>query len=67
MSPPAAAPVFVSDIAAIMEQIAPLSLSESWDNTGLLLGDLAAPVERLMTCLTLTGDSVSKPSRAARN
>lgn len=60
MSPLPAAPVRVGDVAAVMEQIAPLSLSESWDNTGLLLGDLAAPVERLMTCLTLTGDSVSE-------
>lgn len=60
MSPLPAAPVLVSDIAAIMEQIAPLSLSESWDNTGLLLGDLAEPVERLMTCLTLTGDSAAE-------
>lgn len=60
MSPLSAAPVLVGDIAAVMEQIAPLSLSEAWDNTGLLLGDLAAPVERLMTCLTLTGDSVSE-------
>ena len=61
MSPTeSAAPVCVGDIVAIMEQIAPLSLSEAWDNTGLLLGDLAAPVERLMTCLTLTGDSVKE-------
>ena len=67
MSPLPAAPVLVSDIAAVMEQIAPLSLSESWDNTGLLLGDLAAPVERLMTCLTLTGDSVSEAVERSAN
>lgn len=67
MSTQPAAPVLVSDITAIMEQIAPLSLSESWDNTGLLLGNLAAPVERLMTCLTLTGDSVSEAVQRQAN
>ncbi|MCA9180032.1 MAG: Nif3-like dinuclear metal center hexameric protein [Planctomycetales bacterium] len=35
-------------------------MSESWDNTGLLLGDPAASVERLMTCLTLTPPSVAE-------
>ncbi len=67
MSPQPAAPVLVRDIAAIMEQIAPLSLSESWDNTGLLLGDLAVPVERLMTCLTLTGDSACEAVQRRAN
>ncbi len=67
MSSLPAAPVLVGDIVAVMEQIAPLSLSESWDNTGLLLGDLAAPVERLMTCLTLTGDSVSEAIQRRAN
>lgn len=67
MSNLSAAPVCVGDIAAIMEQIAPLSLSESWDNTGLLLGDPAAPVERLMTCLTLTGDSVTEAVQRQAN
>ena len=41
-----------------MEQIAPPVLSEAWDNTGLLLGDAASPVQRVMTCLTLTPESV---------
>ncbi len=48
----------VSDVIQVMEQIAPLDLSESWDNTGLLLGDKSASVARIMTCLTLTAESV---------
>ncbi len=32
----------------------PLSLAEEWDNVGLLLGDLARDVRRIMTCLTVT-------------
>lgn len=44
----------VAEVVQMMEQIAPLALSEPWDNTGLLLGDLSGPAERVMTCLTLT-------------
>lgn len=50
----------VSEICRWLERLAPLALSESWDNTGLLLGDPAATVERLMTCLTLTPHSVAE-------
>ncbi|MFV0446382.1 MAG: Nif3-like dinuclear metal center hexameric protein [Planctomycetaceae bacterium] len=39
-----------------LEALAPLSLAESWDNVGLLLGDRSQPVGRIMTCLTLTPD-----------
>lgn len=38
----------------VLEQFAPLSLAEEWDNVGLLVGDPGRPVERLMTCLTVT-------------
>ncbi len=50
----------VGDVARIVEQIAPIELGESWDNLGLLLGDPARTVERLMTCLTLTPESVDE-------
>ena len=50
----------VADVAGWMEAIAPLALSESWDNTGLLLGDPESGVERVMTCLTLTGTTVQE-------
>jgi len=44
----------LSELLATLDQIAPLALAESWDNVGLLAGDLAMQVDRLMTCLTLT-------------
>jgi dinuclear metal center YbgI/SA1388 family protein len=53
----------VGDIADWMNQVAPLRLSEAWDNTGLLLGDRATPVSRVMTCLTLTDHSVDEAVR----
>lgn len=46
----------VADFAAYLERFAPCSTAAEWDNVGLLLGDPAAPVARVMTCLTLTPD-----------
>lgn len=50
----------VATLCDWLQQLAPLELSEDWDNTGLLLGDPAAAVERVMTCLTLTPASVAE-------
>lgn len=50
----------VADLLSALQAIAPLSLAADWDNVGLLLGDPAAPVERVMTCLTVTPDSVAE-------
>ena len=44
----------VAAIAADLEDLAPLALAEEWDNVGLLLGDPAASVRRIIACLTLT-------------
>ena len=44
----------VLEICSYLEKLAPTNLAESWDNVGLLLGRRNHPVERLMTCLTLT-------------
>jgi dinuclear metal center YbgI/SA1388 family protein len=50
----------VADFISALQTIAPLSLAAEWDNVGLLLGDPAASVERAMTCLTVTPDSVAE-------
>jgi dinuclear metal center YbgI/SA1388 family protein len=44
----------VRDVTRWLDQFAPLSLAESWDNVGLLWGDPHAEVTRVMTCLTVT-------------
>jgi dinuclear metal center YbgI/SA1388 family protein len=44
----------VSDLATWLDEFAPPGLAEPWDNVGLLWGDPAAEVERVMTCLTVT-------------
>ncbi len=43
-----------------LERFAPTSLAADWDNVGLLLGERDAPVERAMTCLTVTPESAEE-------
>lgn len=50
----------VADLAAWLETFAPSRLAESWDNVGLLWGDPAAKIERVMTCLTVTPESAAE-------
>lgn len=50
----------VANVVSSLESIAPRTLAAAWDNVGLLLGDPAARVERLMTCLTVTPDTVAE-------
>jgi len=52
--------VKVADFMTIMDELAPLQLAESWDNVGLLLGDPAADVDRVLTCLTITPEVVEE-------
>src|SRR6476620_12780141 len=44
----------VKDICDFLERFAPAELAADWDNVGLLVGDRAQKVERVMTCLTIT-------------
>ena len=44
----------VKDFCIAMESIAPTGLAQSWDNVGLLVGDPAAPIRRIMACIDLT-------------
>ncbi len=44
----------VAELVQWLEDFAPARLAEPWDNVGLLWGDPAASVGRLMTCLTVT-------------
>jgi dinuclear metal center YbgI/SA1388 family protein len=50
----------VADITAYLDEFAPPALAAEWDNVGLLLGDPASPVERIMTCLTVTPESAAE-------
>ena len=44
-------------VIQFLETRYPLALAENWDNVGLLVGDRTMPVQRVMTCLTVTPES----------
>jgi dinuclear metal center YbgI/SA1388 family protein len=50
----------IDDIATFLDEFAPSRLAEDWDNVGLLTGDRRTPVERIMTCLTITPESAAE-------
>jgi len=54
----------VANVCRFLRDMAPLSLAESWDNVGLLIGDDAARVSRILTCLTLTPDVADEAARS---
>ncbi|MEE8452144.1 MAG: Nif3-like dinuclear metal center hexameric protein [Thermoguttaceae bacterium] len=53
----------VDAIAAFLKDFAPTGLAEDWDNVGLLVGDPARDVGRVMTCLTVTPASAAEAIR----
>ena len=50
----------VSALCNYLERFAPPSLAAEWDNVGLLFGDGAAEVRRVLTCLTVTPPVVAE-------
>lgn len=53
----------VDDLCDALQHIAPLELAQKWDNVGLLAGDRAAPVKRVMLCIDLMPAVVSEALR----
>lgn len=50
----------VNSVCQFMDAFAPRALAEDWDNVGLLIGDRNANVKKVMTCLTVTPESVAE-------
>ncbi len=48
----------IRDLIAAMESVAPTADAEPWDNVGLILGDPAGALARVMLCIDLTQDVV---------
>ena len=57
----------VRDILDLLEGIAPLETQEEWDNAGLLAGDPASEVTRVLVALDLTLEVVEEATRLARS
>lgn len=50
----------VSALCDAMETIAPTQLAQEWDNVGLLAGDPAAPLKKVLLCIDLTDAVVTE-------
>ena len=50
----------IQQLCTFLDDFAPPKLAEEWDNVGLLVGDRKRAVARVMTCLTVTPDSVAE-------
>lgn len=50
----------IQSVCQFLDQFAPTSLAEDWDNVGLILGDPARPASNIMACLTVTPESASE-------
>src|SRR5690242_14581356 len=57
--------MLLADLVAALERIAPTRYAESWDNVGLLVGDPAQDVTRVMLTIDFTPD-VADEARAAK-
>ena len=53
----------VKDIAAVVEQIAPLGLAQDWDNVGLLVGDPERPIKNVLLTIDVTRAVVAEARR----
>ena len=50
----------VRDLLCQVDRIAPFELAEEWDNVGLMVGDLEAPVRRVAVALDATPQAVAE-------
>jgi dinuclear metal center YbgI/SA1388 family protein len=53
----------IQHVCDFLAEFAPPQLAEDWDNVGLLVGDASRPVQRIMTCLTVTPASAEEAIR----
>ena len=57
----------VYDVMAAMEKIAPMELCAAWDNSGFLVGDGNAEVNKAYVCLDVTPETVADAIRQGCN
>ncbi len=53
----------VKDILKVLQEKAPLALQESYDNSGLLIGDKELPVKKALVCIDLNEDVLEEAIR----
>jgi dinuclear metal center YbgI/SA1388 family protein len=55
--------MLVRDLVAVMEELAPTRFAEAWDNVGLLVGDPARAVTRVLLAIDYTADVAEEARR----
>ena len=55
--------MILGDILAALDRIAPTRYAEPWDNVGLITGDPAASVDRVLVTIDLTGAVLDEAAR----
>jgi dinuclear metal center YbgI/SA1388 family protein len=50
----------IKDIAAVVEEIAPIQLAQDWDNVGLLVGDPRSDVKNILLTIDITKEVLSE-------
>ncbi len=56
-----------ADIISAINNYAPLSLQEKWDNSGVQLGDVTAPCRGVLLCVDVTEQVVAEAARRGCN
>ncbi|MDV6013826.1 Nif3-like dinuclear metal center hexameric protein [Haloechinothrix sp. LS1_15] len=54
------APATVGDVRGVLERAYPPELAESWDAVGLVCGDPADRVDRVLVCVDAVGDTIAE-------
>ena len=57
----------IKELTDYLEQIAPLSLQESYDNAGLLVGDASTEISGVLICLDSTEAVIEEAVRTGCN
>ena len=50
----------IKEILDCIQKIAPLSLQESYDNSGLIIGDEESEISKVLVCIDVTEDIVNE-------
>jgi len=57
----------IKDIISQIEKLAPPKLAQSWDNTGLLVGDVNSTVKKILLTIDITQDVIKEAKQAGCN
>ena len=57
----------ISEVIACIEQMAPLAYQESWDNSGVQVGDVSQEVKAVLLCVDITEATLNEAIERGAN